>query len=611
VAEPASRELFLLPVTSPATVPDAPSDARSAGTLRFARAFTRAAVRAYWRALCLRAGVTVGIPRSPRVDVLPRGEDRRCARRLGTGVASLATDEAAFALSTAYAELLPARMRVRRGVYFTPPPVAARLLDMAAAAGCDWAVARVIDPSCGAGAFLVPVAERMRRTALAAGADAEAVLAQVEHRLAGIELDPFAAWMARVFVRAVTLAECAAAGRPSRPRIRVADALRCLAAGDVGAEWDLVVGNPPFGRRRLPSELRHEYRESLFGHANLYGLFTHLGVRLTRPGGLLAHVTPTSFLGGQYFTRLRELLLRDAPPTAVDFVRDRAGVFAGVLQETALVVFARSRPSVAVRVGEFVPRRRAGDVLHVGSYPAPAAGSGPWILPRAAGQTDLVAALHGMRHRLADYGYEVSTGPLVWNRHRPQLRWKRERGAFPVVWAAAVLPAGTFDFRAAEARRPLFIQVRADQPHLLQRRACIVLQRTTAKEQARRLVAAVMPEEFVAAAGGVVVENHLNVVRATTPTPVVEPEILVRFLNSAALDLVFRCISGSVAVSSYELESLPLPAPEVAVAIARAAAADAAPLVVDALLAQAYALGPVRRGLECSPGPPPPRWTLT
>jgi adenine-specific DNA-methyltransferase len=43
--------------------------------------------------------------------------------------------------------------------------------------------------------------------------------------------------------------------------------------------------------------------------------------------------------------------------------------------------------------------------------------------------------------------------------------------------------------------------------------------------------------------------------------PAVPPETLAAFLNTEAADQVFRCVSGSVAVSAYELESLPLPSP--------------------------------------------------
>jgi len=43
--------------------------------------------------------------------------------------------------------------------------------------------------------------------------------------------------------------------------------------------------------------------------------------------------------------------------------------------------------------------------------------------------------------------------------------------------------------------------------------------------------------------------------------PAVPLAVLARLLNSATIDHAFRCISGSVAVSAYEMENLPLPAP--------------------------------------------------
>ena len=43
--------------------------------------------------------------------------------------------------------------------------------------------------------------------------------------------------------------------------------------------------------------------------------------------------------------------------------------------------------------------------------------------------------------------------------------------------------------------------------------------------------------------------------------PLVAPAALAFLLNSDAVDRVFRCINGSVAVSAYELEALPLPPP--------------------------------------------------
>ena len=71
-------------------------------------------------------------------------------------------------------------------------------------------------------------------------------------------------------------------------------------------------------------------------------------------------------------------------------------------------------------------------------------------------------------------------------------------------------------------------------------------------------MSAVIPQSFIEQTGGVVVENHLNMVYASRKANV-GPEALSVILNSAAADRAFRCISGSVAVSAYELEALPLP----------------------------------------------------
>jgi adenine-specific DNA-methyltransferase len=90
----------------------------------------------------------------------------------------------------------------------------------------------------------------------------------------------------------------------------------------------------------------------------------------------------------------------------------------------------------------------------------------------------------------------------------------------------------------------------------------VLLQRTTAKEQQSRLVAAELPAQFVREHGAVVIENHLNMIRPINSRPAVSAGVLAKLLNNPIVDQAFRCLSGSVAVSAYELESLPLPSPE-------------------------------------------------
>lgn len=184
------------------------------------------------------------------------------------------------------------------------------------------------------------------------------------------------------------------------------------------------------------------------------------------------------------------------------------------------------------------------------------------MIPREPGEETLVGVLRSFRHRLKDYGYEVSTGPLVWNRHKPQLRTKPNGKVLPLIWAECVGSDGQFAFRASKKNHQPYFAPRPGDEWVISREACVLLQRTTAKEQERRLIAAELPKTFVDENGGVVIENHLNMIRPFTPNPAVSPRILTALLNSSIVDRAFRCISGSVAVSAYELEALPLPSPD-------------------------------------------------
>jgi adenine-specific DNA-methyltransferase len=133
---------------------------------------------------------------------------------------------------------------------------------------------------------------------------------------------------------------------------------------------------------------------------------------------------------------------------------------------------------------------------------------------------------------------------------------------FPLIWAEAVGSDGRFRFRADKKNHTPYFKFQAGDDWLLTRNPCVLLQRTTAKEQMRRLIAAELPVAFIRKHGAVVIENHLNMIRPTTDTPPVSARIVAAILNSAVVDRAFRCISGSVAVSAYELENLPLPCPD-------------------------------------------------
>jgi adenine-specific DNA-methyltransferase len=371
--------------------------------------------------------------------------------------------------------------------------------------------------------------------------------------------------MSQAFLEIALADVCRAADRRLPRLVTVGDSLELEPDGE---GFDLVIGNPPYGRIGLSPEMRTRYRRSLYGHANQYGVFTDLALRWSAPGGVIAYVTPTSFLAGEYFKALRALIAREAPPAAVDFIADRKGVFEDVLQETLLATYRRNGSVDKARVHYvLIETEGSAKVVEAGDFRLPADPATPWLLPRVPEHATLIAHLAGMPARLKDWGYEVSTGPLVWNRHKAQLRSHQSANAYPLIWAEAIAGPGRFRFRAEKRNHEPYFELRPGDGWLTIDEPCVLLQRTTAKEQSRRLIAAELPEGFVRQHGQVVVENHLNMIRPLDGAPKVSAAAVAALLNTEIVDEAFRCISGSVAVSAFELEALPLPLPEQAGAL--------------------------------------------
>lgn len=526
------------------------------GQLAFSRSIALAAVRAYWDTVQAKYQERWPLPELPSSVVFESAREPAVsiAEKIGVIGASLNANEASYLIGVLYTALMPQKHRADHGAYYTPPALCERLLDMASEAGTDWRTVRVLDPACGGGAFLSPLAQRIARHL--GDCSPKIALKNIVHRLCGFELDPFAAWMSQVFLECTLGDLCRAAGRRMPWVVRVCDSLQ----QEGSSSFDLVVGNPPYGRTTLPPDLRVKYQRSLYGHANLYGLFTDLALRFTKPGGVIAYVTPTSFLAGEYFKALRGLLAREAPPVSIDFVADRKGVFADVLQEALLAAYRRGGRPIAGQVHSLSQGAESTIcVVSTGAFRVPTLADQPWLIPRSKAQATLVRKVERMFWRLVDYGYKVSTGPLVWNRHKQSLRDKPGKKRYPLVWAESVRSNGTFEFRAEKRNHQPFFEPNEDERWVVTSFPCVLLQRTTAKEQARRLIAAELPAEFVEKHGGVVVENHLNMIRPNEGTPVVSSAALAALLQTNIVDELFRCISGSVAVSAFELEALPLP----------------------------------------------------
>lgn len=463
-------------------------------------------------------------------------------------------------LGELYVASLDARARSKHGQHYTPRVLADRLWLMTREAlgmahGQDQLLSGLIrDPACGAGALLLPpLREHLRASA---GVDPAMTIRALPSRICGVDQDPWSAWLTNVVLASEVLLALASVPETHRVPIPVlAEPGDGLAKGQ--EKTLATVMNPPYGRLRLTEDARADWAHILYGHANIYGIFMASGAESIQDGGVLACLVPTSFTAGRYFHRLRGYLAETLPLHSINFVDGRHGVFAGVLQETCLVTFRRAGTR-KVKV-----TRSNGSAHPVAEVPVPT-GDGPWLLPRESSDAAVAAAAARMPLTLETAGWHASTGPLVWNRRKPDLHSRRGKNRVMVLWAADIDGGHVHQDVARDTMRYLALNTKSDIDVMILDEPAILVQRTTAPEQQRRLVAAELDQTTLDRFGGrVVAENHLNVLRPITGVPLISRTTLARVLQTTTMDRLMRCVSGSVAVSSYEIDSLPLPSADV------------------------------------------------
>jgi len=199
------------------------------------------------------------------------------------------------------------------GAVFTRPEVVDLILDLAgyAVGSRRLAEQRLLEPSCGEGAFLLRVVDRLLES-------------ERQHR-GSID------WTDRVLDRAIRAADISTF---HLERVRTQVVKRLIAAGctatradalasgwlvhtdfllhDWDTAFDLVVGNPPYVRiEDLPRRVLARYREmysTLGDRADLYVAFLERGLGLLSAQGTLAFITANRFAKNLYGRKIRKLI---------------------------------------------------------------------------------------------------------------------------------------------------------------------------------------------------------------------------------------------------------------------------------------------------------------
>lgn len=247
------------------------------------------------------------------LDVPAGGRDRDrsegAASLCGRAAASLSLRDAMDIGSAPV--LIPERSR-EHGEVFTRRWVVDLILDLVGyTVDRDLTQMKAIEPACGAGAFLVPMIERLADSARLHGRG----LDEAHCAISATDLLPGNAALSRTAARmAMTSASVPGGLAAELAETWVGDG-DFLLDPPPSHSADFVVGNPPYVRlEAVPRERSEAYRfacKTMGGRADVYIGFYELGLRALRDDSALGFICADRWMRNAYGARLRKLVSDD------------------------------------------------------------------------------------------------------------------------------------------------------------------------------------------------------------------------------------------------------------------------------------------------------------
>lgn len=284
---------------------------------------------------------------------------------------------------------------------------------------------RILEPSFGAGDFLLPVVGRLLATWRASNS-MKPIVDELGEAIRAVELhhETFTATRAAVIERlkqeaieaqsAITLADC------------------WLVQGDflltpLDRQFDFVIGNPPYVRQEsIPAALLVEYRsryQTMYDRADLYIPFIERSLRMLTEGGSLGFICADRWMKNRYGGPLRSLIAEKFHlKVYVDMV-DTPAFHSEVIAYPAITIISREKPG-ATRIAhrpsidqamltaladELQATRLPKDSGQVWELACVTNGIEPWLLD-SADQMALIRRLEQQYPPLEEAGCKVGIG---------------------------------------------------------------------------------------------------------------------------------------------------------------------------------------------------------
>lgn len=235
------------------------------------------------------------------------------------------------------------------GEVFTRTWVVEMILDLSGyTVDRDLSGLTVVEPACGTGAFLGPIAQRLSASCRRFGR----TLHDAENAIRAFDLLPQNVETSRRVVEKILLDD----GWPANDVYWVTE--RWVRQGDyllIGHEpnsADFVLGNPPYIRLEdVPTDRMAAYRaacSTMTGRADVYVGFFEKSLLSLRPGGVLGFICADRWMRNQYGRRLRQLISSRFSMVATIAMHDVDAFEEQVSAYPAITVIRRARQGSVV-----------------------------------------------------------------------------------------------------------------------------------------------------------------------------------------------------------------------------------------------------------------------
>lgn len=386
----------------------------------------------------------------------------------------------------AYLKIADIKHRKKLGQYFTPKHIQEKLFSLLPK--FNKTNISILDPACGTGEFLL-TAQKHYPNASFSGWEYDENVFNIAK-----EICPFA-------------------------EIQKKDSL----LSEFKEEYDLVIGNPPYFEEKPNQIISNRYSDIISGRYNIFAAFIFLGLKILKPGGVLAYVLPPSMNNGSYFRSLREYIVSNSEIFNLEIL-DKSTYFDSA-QQLTMVLVLRKKTS---QLNKYV-------LQHKG-------------LLIFTNELDKLSKEINKGKSLLESGYFVRTGRVVWNQKKEALT--DDSSFIPLIWADNIQENKLV---IGQSKKPQYININLH-PNI---GPAIVVNRITGASKNVKIKAAIIPSGFKFFA-----ENHINVIFPnqnifSKPSQDIEKEIEIihKTITNESTSRLFSMITGNTQVSKTELEN--------------------------------------------------------